>query len=234
MAQARLGRSSPCRVRGTLNIPKEEKESENKMKTKMTAMFLTLVLALGLFGFAVAYWTDELTIEGTVTTGTFGWEWTLDCFTVTDDYKEIITFDVFLSDEEHPHTMTVEALDVYPCTDLEIWFDLHFWGSVPGIITNIYAEGTLDGEPLADVPDWISIDCEVTEASDRFMNLVGEWNIYELIEALKGTQWHECDYIDVFLHIHFVEDDQAGIDVPQGATLEFTVTVEGIQYNAID
>ena len=28
MTQARLGRPSPCRVRGTLNIPKEEKESD--------------------------------------------------------------------------------------------------------------------------------------------------------------------------------------------------------------
>jgi len=217
------------------------------MKTKMTALFLTLVLALGLFGFAVAYWTDELTIEGTVSTGTFGWEWSLEDYYVTHDDKGIITFNVELSPETHPDTMTITATDVYPCTDLEILFDLHFWGTVPGIITDISATGKLDGEELTEVPAWVDIYCKIEKISDRIAEETGfkpgdTPSIDELISALEGTQWHDCDVIYILLGVHWVEEGMtyhdgtpvpSGVDVPQGATLEFTVTVNGIQYNAV-
>jgi len=241
-----LGRSNPCRVWGTLNIPKEEKESDKEMKTKMTALFLTLVLALGLLGFAVAYWTDELTIEGTVSTGTFGWEWSLEKYYVTHDDKEIIDFDVTLSPATHPDTMTITATDVYPCTDLEILFDLHFWGSVPGNITDISVTGKLNDEELTEVPDWVDIYCKIERITDNIATQTGfkpgdTPSIDVLISKLEGTQWHDCDAIYILLGVHWVEEGMTyhdgtevpkGVEVPQGATLTFTVTVSGIQYNA--
>jgi predicted ribosomally synthesized peptide with SipW-like signal peptide len=41
------------------------------MKTKMIALFAVLVLSVALAGTAYAAWTDQISINGTVTTGTF-------------------------------------------------------------------------------------------------------------------------------------------------------------------
>lgn len=215
------------------------------MKTKMAAIFLTLIMALGMFGFAAAYWTDELTITGTVTTGTFGWEWSLEDFWVTGDTKEIIYFDVGLSPTEHPDTMTITATDVYPCTDLEILFDLHFWGSVPGIITSITPTASLNGKTLTAIPSWVDLYCKVEGISARISSETGlkqgdTPSVDDLIGALLHTQWHESDFIWITLGVHWVEEGMsyhdgtpvpADVEVPQGATLTFDVTVDGIQYN---
>lgn len=220
------------------------------MNTKMAAIFLALIIALGMFGFAAAYWTNKLTITGTVKTGTFGWEWSLKEIKVTDDEKSIITASAVLSAEPHPKTLTIEATDVYPCTDLELTFDLHFWGSVPGKITGITATGTLtlaDGTviKLDKIPPWVDLYCEVMDISKELSDATGikpgPIDVGTLIATLVGTQWHYCYHIDIFLGVHWVEYGMyyhnktpvpIGVDVPQGATLKFDVTVDGIQYNA--
>jgi hypothetical protein len=220
------------------------------MKTKMAAIFLALIIALGMFGFAAAYWTNKLTITGTVKTGTFGWEWSLKEIKVTDDEKSIITASAVLSAEPHPKTLTIEATDVYPCTDLELTFDLHFWGSVSGVITGITATGTLtlaDGTKttLTDIPPWVDLYCEVTDITAGLSTetdiVAGPISVTALITGLTGSQWYSSDRIWIFIKVHWVEtgmkyhdgtDVPVGVDVPQGATLKFDVTVDGKQYNA--
>jgi len=216
------------------------------MKTKMAAIFLALIIALGMFGFAAAYWTNKLTITGTVTTGTFGWEWSLGEFEVTHDTKNIIAASAVLSIEDHPKTLTITASDVYPCTDLEIGFDLHFWGSVSGIITGITATGTLNGVPLADIPKWVDLYCKVKDItaglSTRTGIVAGPISVNDLIKGLKDSQWYSSDRIWIFIKVHWVETGMkyydgtsvpVGVDVPQGAKLTFDVTVDGIQYNGV-
>lgn len=211
----------------------------------MAAIFLTLTIALGMFGFAAAWWTDELKIEGYVTTGTFGWEWTLDYWEITDDWKDIITADIGIedtTDNGHKDLFYIEAYDVYPCTDIEIWADLHFWGTVPGHIYDITAEATIDDVPIADIPPWMDFCFYVIE-SDVEGIYEGEYTLDEISEALICSQWHECDYIYVYIYIHFVEEGMVysdgtpvppGVDVPMDATLEFTITIEGVQYNYVE
>jgi hypothetical protein len=212
------------------------------MKTKMAATFLVLMIALGAFGFAAAWWTDELVIEGYVTTGTFGWEWTLDFWEITDDDKDIITADIHIDDttgDGHNNLFYIKADDVYPCTDIEIWADLHFWGTVPGHINDITAEATLNGAPLMDIPPWMDFYFKVL-SSDIVEIPVGEYTLEEISEALICSQWHECDYIYVYIYIHWVEEGMTyldgtpvpdGVDVPMDATLDFTITLSGVQYN---
>ena len=220
------------------------------MKTKMVALFLLAIMALGATGLAAAWWTDKLTITGTVTTGTFGWEWSLKGITISNDPKKIITANAELSKEDHPKTLTITATDVYPCTDLELTFDLHFWGTVPGHLTGITATGTLtlaDGTAitLKDIPPWADLSCEVIsitkELSDATTIVPGSIEIKELIGKLIGSQWHYCYSIVLLLKVHWVEEGMTyhdgtpvppNVDVPQGAKLQFDVTVDGIQYNA--
>jgi len=220
------------------------------MKTKMVALFLLAIMALGATGLAAAWWTDKLTITGTVTTGTFGWEWSLKGITISNDPKKIITANAELSKEDHPKTLTITATDVYPCTDLELTFDLHFWGTVPGHLIGITATGTLtlaDGtvKPLTDIPPWADLSCEVIDIDSTLSAKTGintgSIEIKDLISKLIGSQWHQCYHIDLVLKVHWVEEGMTyhngtpvpnGIDVPQGATLKFDVTVDGKQYNA--
>jgi hypothetical protein len=98
------------------------------MNTKIAALFLLALLSLGVTGFASAWWTAELKVTGTVTTGTFGLEWSPLTYAITGETKKIITGSVYLTDyiaSLHPQTLAIDLHDVYPCTDLEIWGDIH-------------------------------------------------------------------------------------------------------------
>jgi hypothetical protein len=79
---SRSGLSSPCRVWGTLNIPKGEKEDDKMETKKIMATFAILMMALGGAGFAYAQWSQTLYITGIVSTGnicvTFSDAWTND------------------------------------------------------------------------------------------------------------------------------------------------------------
>ena len=62
------------------------------MKTaKLGAIFLVSVMALAGASAGYAWWIEELYIDGTITTGTFGAYWTLLCWEVHGDPKGIIT-----------------------------------------------------------------------------------------------------------------------------------------------
>lgn len=214
------------------------------MNTKMAAIFLTLMLALGATGFAAAWWTDELKITGTVTTGTFGWELTLDGWGISGDDKELIDANVYLSEEEHPKTLTFYADNMYPCTDIWFIWDIHFYGSVPGHIYEVTVEAYEDDTLLTEIPDYVFLYCEVIEVSEglELQGIkTGEWNICDFLDALKCTQWHESDDIVVFWYMHLIEEGMKineyvvpeGVEVPMDTKLEVTVTIEGVQYNYV-
>ena len=250
-----LGLSSPRRVWGTLNdTQKRKKESDKKMNTKMAAIFLTLMLALGATGLAAAWWTAELKVTGTVTTGTFGMEWSLWKWETSGDSKDIITgTGVALADYigTHPQTLAIELYNVYPCTDLKIYGDIHYYGTVPGIIKSIDMEGTLNTVALLDIPDWMFIKIGIWKISPDLTTqrpLLTEgstWTLPALTAELEGTQWHESYKIKFLVYIHWIETDMtfvdpwgvtqgpfgAGIEVPQDAKLEFTLTFDVVQYN---
>jgi hypothetical protein len=225
------------------------------------------LLALGVTGFASAWWTAELKVTGTVTTGTFGLEWSPLKYTITGDDKKIITWPgtdpVYLTDfkedTKHPQTLAIELENVYPCTDLEIVGDIHYYGTVPGIIKSIDFGGKLDAVVLTDFPEWMFNEIKITDISKELTDqnaklIVGSiWKLPHttLIEnaledigpELIGLQWHYCYHIDFEIYIHWIEDGMSftdmwgtpwictGMEVPQGATLTFTLTINVVQYN---
>lgn len=234
------------------------------MNTKIAALFLLALLAFGVTGFASAWWTAELKVTGTVTTGTFGMEWSLTSYTITGDTKSIITgTGVTLADyiDSHPQTLAIDLHDVYPCTDLEIYGgDINYYGTVPGIIKTIDFVGS-DGTPLTDFPYWMFNEIKLTDVSPELTlqdhtlvkdsiwklphTVLMEGFLEDIGPHLIGLQWHSGYHINFEIYIHWIEADMtfydmwgtkwsvgAGIEVPQGATLTFTLTFNVVQYNS--
>jgi hypothetical protein len=87
-----------------------EKESDNEMKTKAMAMFAVLMIALSVFGFVYAHWSDEIKINGEVHMGslTFGFTEILLCedgkmvddVIVKPEPKEVGDVDCWLEEPE--------------------------------------------------------------------------------------------------------------------------------------
>lgn len=235
------------------------------MNTKISALFLLALLSLGVTGFASAWWTAELKVTGTVTTGTFGLEWSPLTYTITGDTKKIITgkgvyLTDYTTDTLHPQTLAIDLANVYPCTDLEIVGDIHYYGTVPGIIKTIDFVGS-DGTLLTDFPYWMFNEIKITDISPELTVLnphliIGsiwklphttlvEGSLTDIGPELIGLQWHESYHIYFEIYIHWIEDGMtfydmwgtkwtvgAGIEVPQGATLTFTLTFNVVQYNS--
>jgi hypothetical protein len=131
---------------------------------------------------------------------------------------------------------------------------------VPGIIKSIAFVGSLDGALLTDFPNWMFDEIKITDISPELtaQNLdlivgsiwklphtsLNEVGLTDIEPELIGLQWHYCYHIDFEIYIHWVEDGMSftdmwgtvwtcsGMEVPQGATLAFTLTLNVVQYNS--
>lgn len=236
----------------------EKRRVINEMNAKMSALFLLAIMALGGTGFAGAWWTAKLKITGTVTTGDFGMELSNGYWAITGDSKSIITGNCFLTDLDpvtHTHYQTLEMdLDhVYPSTDVEFTLvGIHYYGSVAGVISDFKTVVTVNAVPLSDLPDWMFCDVHIVSitanlASERPLLTVGSvWLLKSFEDYVAGSQWDYDEKLVVDIYIHWVEAGMvikdpfgctwgpfaAGIEVPQDATLIFTVTATIVQYNS--
>lgn len=220
---------------------------------KLGAIFLISTIALAGVGASYAWWQQELTINGEVTLGTFGWEWSPVELVVTHDYKGYIDAGAETIDTDgngHDDLLSFWAYGVYPCTDLEIWTDIHFWGSVPGHLYEITYEMYVN-DVMVDLPPWMFVLVQVQAGTADLLTQMGisagdVLTLPELEAALIPTQWHESYYLDLFFYIHWIQwdmefDDPWGthwgpwqgedFDVPMDATIEIDVTINGCQYN---
>jgi len=174
------------------------------MKTVM-GMFGTLMLALAITGVAFAHWTDTLYINGTVNTGTFGAELSVDMGCDSEPPgKDVSSISGTLSDDKK--TIRVTVSNAYPCIHYYLPIDLQCVGSVPLIIQSIeYYRG--------DLPENTTLEIVQDPAH-------GEEPV-----IAEGTQLHQGQTAYGLLHLHLDED--AG----QGETYSFTVTINVVQWN---
>lgn len=223
------------------------------MKTaKLGAIFLIATIALAGVGASYAWWQEELVIDGSVTLGTFGWYLTLDDIYVEDDYKDIVNEYAEIYDSDaggHDDTIYFYAYDMYPCVTLRLDWDMHFWGSVPGHIDTIpYVLKIDDVDQEGVIPDYMDLYCVVSYSDVLDYNeatlqipINTEISICEFFGWLLQSQWHELDYMEVSFYLHFVEEGMlyhdgtqvaAGVEPPMDTAFEFTITYNGVQYNA--
>jgi len=123
------------------------------MKTKMTAIFATLMIALMLAGVSYALWSKTISIEGTVNTGKFDAIFTGD-YTwsatyvdpVTDAIKEVpadklagitVTIDTQHTPTEDPEKLIVVISGLYPCITIHINYNIKNSGTVPWIVNSV-------------------------------------------------------------------------------------------------
>jgi hypothetical protein len=132
-----LGEKLGFVLRLTKENKTEVKEGRKKdMKSaKIGAIFLVSVIAIAGISAGYAWWTEDLVISGTVTTGTFGWYMTLWGDSLYGDYKDIVTHGAELRDYDqdgtHPKSIYFWANNMYPCVNYYIYFNIECTGSIP-------------------------------------------------------------------------------------------------------
>jgi hypothetical protein len=215
--------------------------------------------ALAVSGFTYAFWTDHVEIVAEMTTGTFGWEMTLEGDWVWGDEKGIVTHwsDLIYDFDDDPEADKVIWVveDLYPAVLAEMLWDIHFYGSIPGHITDVYvelrvteADGTVTNYDETNIPDWLYIGFRMrgTGAWDPppDLNLDGttrKVTLAGLIEWLEDSQWHQSESLGVTTWVELVEPGMTysnGVPIPvvneppQGAVFRLEIGIDGIQYNA--
>ena len=142
------------------------------MNTKISALFLMMLMALGVTGIGAAYWNHSLQVTGTFTTGTFGVDWSLHCYghngwkcmgidEITGDeiWEEIATFDATYDNTVDPKMLTMTLTNGFPSLWWWIYFDIHCIGSVPAHLKNFDIEASLEDVPVGSIEDlpWLQL-----------------------------------------------------------------------------
>jgi len=100
------------------------------MKSKMTALFATLLIALAVLGFSYAWWTETLTIEGSVATGKLEVKFDDSLTTICSEHMSCSTT---VTDT----AITVNVTNGYPCGWCNVTFTINNTGTIPAKVTAI-------------------------------------------------------------------------------------------------
>jgi len=198
----------------------------------MVELFAVVMIALMVSGFVYAMWSDTLTIKGTVKTGTFDVDLSLHNVFEPEGHADVIAE---LSGDNKTLTITVE--NAYPHYYFVVVFDIHNAGSIPAKLTNFEISGNItyaDGTKveLTDIPAWIegnwSLWYPFTDPHGTPDNTGTD--LCKLFTLLENYQLNggEAFLIAVQFNILGVEGQ---IEPPQGATIEFELTFDAVQWN---
>jgi len=212
---------------------------------KIGLLSLALVLALGTLGVAYAHWTDTITIEGTVNTGSV--DINVEYYSGTDIYKDLsndgIVTVYWVKDAdgnpvwssgtppangllvayakaepgEPDDTVVITYNNTFPCETLVADFIVHYTGSVPAMV---YADINTEDQWLEDL--WNDGHAGVYGAR---VDMEQGFEFIEPIEELP-IQMHYCDYAKVWLWLHLPQDDAY-----MNLTGSFNATITAVQWN---
>ena len=189
------------------------------MNGKMAAIFGVLIIGLAVMAASYAYWTETLSVSGSVGTGELDAKFT-NAFTDDDgtvnnaekdagdtglDPKECgpnparYDYDVANSTaniEDDPHIATITVANSYPDYNTTAWFDIKNTGSIPVKIS---------GVNFANVSDKLEVKTVVDPTGTT-------------LEPGETTQLGVCVHVKP--------------DAEEGATYTFSITVDVEQFNA--
>jgi len=179
---------------------------------KVGLLGLVLVLCLAVVGVGYAHWTKDLSIDGTVVTGTFDAE--MSQGTPTDNEpveKDVAEPTCTLADRDNDgvnEAVDLLIVNAYPSYEATFPLDVHCIGSVPLHINDI------------------SITCQ-----DPFLDV-------QIVDPDTGqfpdlpVQLHECQeyWFDVVIHVI----QQVGDELcPEGETLGCSISITVDQFNHV-
>ncbi len=217
---------------------------------KIGLLCLALVLALGALGVGYAAWTDTITIQGTVNTGSV--DINVVYYSGTDIYKDLSNDGlVVVKWVKEPNgsivwssgtppakgllvawaaaapgpaddTVVVTYNNTFPCQNLTADIIVHYTGSVPAMVT---ANITTSDTWLKDL--W---DSGHAGAYGALVNIDPSkgFQFIAPIEKLP-IQMHYCNYAKVWLWLDLPQDDTY-----MNRTGSFTATITAIQWNKAD
>ena len=211
------------------------------MKTgKIGAIFLISILALAGIGMGVASWTDTITIDGTVNTGTV--QYTIKEYSATWAYKVILTGEIVYEDHElvdpgniglYPVANAVAregAADeddvvmtfnnVFPKVRLTADFIFHYDGSVPVKISEMSFVPTTGGYDFSPY-----LEYEAHPAT--WDEILEEWIIDDTVDVDLGYQLHYCDHVWVGVTLYVFDN----IPEMQDKVGSFGGNIELVQWN---
>ena len=196
------------------------------MKTnKVGALFLVAIMALTAVGTSYAMWSETITMEGTITTGTFDIEWSLEYWDDDEiaEKDDVSTIDAYIQDG----VLYVVLTGVYPCINYWVDFNIHCVGTVPAHFENGWEFDTT-GEVLYDAG--IITITNVDPVDPAFTPVSGD--------DITLVQLHQCNAWYGRLNFHLtnalwdIVADPAGLGwVQGGGPYYFTIDIMGHQYN---
>ncbi|MEM3618047.1 MAG: hypothetical protein QXK47_03105 [Candidatus Bathyarchaeia archaeon] len=104
------------------------------MKSKMIGLFVVVMTALIVAGFAYAHWTETLVLEGTVETGELDLTWSCECWDNDDELKDVGDVECNITGD----TLTITISNVYPCYEVMGTIDINNTGTVPAVLVKFH------------------------------------------------------------------------------------------------
>jgi len=206
---------------GHVKYTQREKESDTIMKSKMVAIFATLMVALMIAGIAYAHWSKAIRIDGTVTTGTFELEPTCEIRIVEPTDKKVANVSCEIDYDNN--IVTYWMNNTFPSLKVYIKFDLHNTGSVPAGLYKIKFKDSLGTTWEYTAPDIPKDMGPIIEGS------LPAWIEVESI-TWGGVPFGQIDPGDtayVEFVIHFTED------TPPDFTYQFSFGLEYWNWNEV-
>jgi hypothetical protein len=216
---------------------------------KIGLLSLALVLALGTLGIGYATWSDNVTIEQTVRTGSFevgvanmgtndmyGWnDPGYDKHVATCTSQNVSETYLFtgLDGTEYFEEVTEIIENAYPCYSCNITFKFASGGSVPAHFKSWDTE-------IVENPDGL---CECIELAgwwltDQYGNQSSGVGMCGLEPALQALQLHESDNITLVIEKHLMQDcwsqARGEYEAPQGSNCTMVHRAKWVQFNKVD
>jgi predicted ribosomally synthesized peptide with SipW-like signal peptide len=185
----------------------------SRSQKKLAILPILIVGMLIATGTAYAYWYDNLTISGDVTTSNFDVELSIADYW-DDEWKDVVDLGpdtVVMGEDWNKVTITLDG--AYPC------YKAYF---VIGVVCSGKVPCHLKSDPVINAPDELEV-----EMFDYFTG--GE----PFPDDENGMPWqlHFGHEYFLLITVHVYENDDLDILPQQGQTYTFDITIPLIQYN---
>jgi predicted ribosomally synthesized peptide with SipW-like signal peptide len=189
---------------------------------------LVLVVAVMMMGAGYAYWTQDLTIDNTITTGKL--EVVFDDATLgleVDEYMDATTESTFVpATEDGSHALVMNLVDAYPGANVDVSFDLVNEGTMAA---NVRGFAIADGAVKADL-----VLCRSLSVDDIVIDLEEDSTLADALAELNdyntALEPEEAKKVEMTLEIDpAAENDDLEQDTANA--INFTITATAYQYN---